>query len=70
MGMGPRWIGMGVEARRKAQPGCSPGESMQKPHPPPFRSNPKGRGQSYKLAGCHLSLLARCVGPPHALADA
>ena len=36
------------------------------PHPPPFRSNPQGRGNS----GRHLSLPARCVGSPHGLADA
>ena len=34
-------------------------------NPPPFRSNPKGRGQSYKIAGRHLSLSARCVGQPN-----
>ena len=59
LGMGPRWIGMGAEARRNAQPGSTPGESIQKPHPPPFRSNPKGRGDFRR----HLLLPARCEGP-------
>ena len=59
LGIGPRWIGKGVEARREVQTGSTPGESMQKPHPPPFRSNPKGRGDFRR----HLLLPARCVGP-------
>ena len=64
--MGPRWIGKGVEARRKAQPCLSTRRVFATPHPPPFRSNPEGRGNS----GRQMSLPARCVVQPHGLADA
>ena len=69
LGMGPRWAGKGVEARRIAQAEWTSGESLQRRIRP--LSDPTRRaGAIYKFAGRHLSLPARCVGQPHGLADA
>ena len=64
LGVGPRWIGMGVEARREAQAGSTPGESLQRrirPHSGPTRRAGAIRGA---IRRCWLVVWASHTASP------